>query len=517
VTGRKLNYVLAGLIIVLVGYIVALQFFIGKPPVQTKLASTLSEETSINVEVKDAPKTIAVLPFADMSPDKDQEYFVDGLSEELLNCLAKIQDLQVIARTSSFAFKGTDKTIQEIADVLGANHILEGSVRKSGNSLRITAQLIRAADGIHLWTETYDRKLEDIFDVQEDIATTVANELKIKLGVGNTFLQLGGTDNMEAYELYLVAKGQNDANLALPSIDASIAIDPKFALAWVWKAFIHAYYAIFGPADRAALEQDAALQAAMKSIELEPNLAEGYACLGWIKTTIGDYVEAGLSFRKAFELATQSLSGDVIIGAVTHYLDVGYFKKAHEILEEARQNDPLHQSIRAFYIMTFENIQQAEKEYERGRALFGDQWFLGNMNISFIRLSSRDVLSRDEIVFSNSIFDVAKEHLDSPKEGLAELDRIYTDNDNLSSAEFNYISIWAAYFGDPEFALEAIEKSQGIEASGVALSWMPFMHEVRQLPRFKEFVREIGLVDYWEKFGWPDICRPLDDGDFVCD
>jgi TolB-like protein len=149
-------------------------------------------------DVEEGPKTIAVLPFADLSPEKDQEYFVDGLSEEILNSLTKIPAFLVTARTSSFSFKGTDKTIQEIASILGVDSVLEGSVRKAGDALRITAQLISASDGFRLWSETYDRKLKDIFAVQEDIAKAVADQLKVTLGIAQSLKQLGGTDNLES-------------------------------------------------------------------------------------------------------------------------------------------------------------------------------------------------------------------------------------------------------------------------------------------------------------------------------
>jgi adenylate cyclase len=163
------------------------------------------------IDVEEAPKTIAVLPFDDLSPEKDQEYFVVGLSEELLNTLTKIPDLLVTAKTSSFAFKGTDKMVQDIAEVLGVANILEGSVRKAGNALRITAQLVRASDGFHLWSETYDRELKDIFAVQEDIAIKVANELKMTLGIGKPLKNLGGTGNLDSLCILLrlvTMKGQ---------------------------------------------------------------------------------------------------------------------------------------------------------------------------------------------------------------------------------------------------------------------------------------------------------------------
>jgi tetratricopeptide (TPR) repeat protein len=443
------------------------------------------------------------------------------LSEELLNSLTKIPDLLVTARTSSFAFKWTDKTVQYIAEVLGVAHVLEGSVRKAGNALRITAQLIRASDGFHLWSETYDRELKDIFTIQEDIATTVADELKITLGIDRSLRPLGGTDDIEAYELYLVAKGQVfvDYGQALESIDAAIAIDPEFADAWALKASIHWWRAVSLPSNLVTSEYDVGLSAAMKAIELEPNLGKAYLSLGISRLVRGEFIEAELAYRNGMELTTESIDVSEY-GLFEYYASVGYFKRAHEIIEAARQEDPLNEKVRASYIFSLGilgDMQGAEEEYERGKALFGDQWDLGDLYISFFRIGSKDVVSRDDIVLPYPIWDITKEHLDSTKDGLAELRKIYYDNNNRSSGDFAQISICAAFFGDLEFAMDALEKAVIIESSCVFAIWQPVMRQVRQLPRFKEFVREIGLVDYWNEFGWPDICRPVGDGDFECD
>ena len=164
----------------------------------------LIEKIPVVSDVEEAPKTIAVLPFDDLSPEKDQEYFVDGLSEEIINFLCQISGLEVMGKTSSFYFKGKKKKAQEIANELGVEYLLEGSVRKAGDSLRITAQLLRGTDGFHLWSRTYDKelKVEEMFSVQEDIANNVADKLKLTL---EALKQVGGTDNVEAYERYLFA------------------------------------------------------------------------------------------------------------------------------------------------------------------------------------------------------------------------------------------------------------------------------------------------------------------------
>jgi len=216
---------------------------------------------------------------------------------------------------------------------------------------------------------------------------------------------------------------------------------------------------------------------------------------------------------------TETLSfGGQIMAEV--YGAVGYFKKSREILEEIRRNDPLNPGSRSFYIVTLGllgDMQGVENENERCKALFGDMWKFRSFGIAYHRLSTGDSVSSDEIGYSSPIFNLVKEHLDSPKDGLAKLHQLYNDENNLSERDITDISILAAYFGDSEFAMDTMKKSVRKHAVGLFKIWFPVMREVRQLPRFKELVREIGLYDYWNKFGWPDLCRPVGDDDFVCD
>jgi len=481
------------------------------------------EQAPIVADVEEAPKTIAVLPFENMSPDPDQEYFVDGLSEEILNSLAQIPQLTVIARTSSFSFKGTTKTIQEIAEVLGVENLLEGSVRKAGNALRITAQLVRATDGAHLWSKTYDRKLEDIFAVQKDIATTVVDELKIKLGIGESIKQSGGTDNIKAYELYLIASGiiQTSASFdgnkpALNSINAAIELDPEFALAWSLKSALHTSFFIRG----VAAEREASISAALRAIELQPNLPTGYSALGTIKATSGEFIEAKLAFEKASEL-NAGPSAEMGYYLLLH--SAAYFKKAHELLEEARRKDPLNRIIRQTYVENLGylgNIEQAEKENDRCMEIFGNDWG-GNKFLTQARLGSGKAVTRDQIVieeFQSSMIDeAAKDYLESPEDGLSELHRFYNDKDYQDVGIYTSIAYWAAYFGDFDLSMDSIEKAVSMRPGNINNYWYPLFSKVRQMPQFKKLVREIGLIDFWNQFGWPDLCKPTDDGDFVCD
>jgi adenylate cyclase len=468
--------------------------------------------------------SIAVLPFDDLSPEKDQEYFVLGLSEEILNYISNISGLHVTSKTSSFAFKGTNKTIKEIAEILERDYILEGSVRKAGDSLRITTQLIDVADDRHLWSETYDRELKDIFKIQEDIANSVADKLELTL---DAFQLLGGTESVEAYESYLVAKGQYydfENSQALKSIDKAIALDPSFALGWSLKSQIHIELTFVSSPDRVSLGQGEALKAARKAIELEPGMGQAYLALGSIHYYMNEFIESELAYQQGMGLITESINS-YGYSFETHYAGIGYLRKAYELFEERMLNNTPDPPAHAAYMLIsgyLGNNERAEEEYERGKAIFGDQWDYGHGYITNVRLGARKNLSVDEIPelpLFDPIWSIARENIEDPENGLAELQRLYIGSENLSAADLLNISLFSAYFGDPEFSIKVMEKNVNLSNSGMMFFWAPVFREVRQLPRFKELIREIGLVDYWKKYGWPDtnICHPVGDDDFECD
>src|SRR5215469_7202942 len=212
-TGRKLDYVVIGVLGAIVVLLLVDKFIItprrearGETPAAASAASASPAGTAGAAATPASAASIAVLPFVDMSQAKDQEYFSDGLSEELLDLLAKVPQLKVIARTSSFSFKGKDVDIAEIAKKLAVSTVLEGSVRKSGNTLRVTAQLIRTSDSTHLWSDTYDRELTDVFKVQDEIAGAVVSALKVKLLPDQAGENARRTSSIEAYNQFLLGK-----------------------------------------------------------------------------------------------------------------------------------------------------------------------------------------------------------------------------------------------------------------------------------------------------------------------
>ena len=262
----------------------------------------------VAAELTAAENSIAVLPFVNMSDSADNEYFGDGIAEELLNELANLASLQVAARTSSFFFKGKNEPIQSIGRQLGVRNVLEGSVRKSGNRLRITAQLINVANGYHLWSETYDRKMGDIFAIQEDIARAITTALEVKiLGHESRRLSKSPTDNFGAYDFFLLGQHhreqRNPESLekSLELFDQALELDDQFALGYAEKALSYlyqAYYSGRSPEDVVALTEPLL----RKSLELDPDLPKAHATRASVRLLVRDFEAADAGYRKALEL-----------------------------------------------------------------------------------------------------------------------------------------------------------------------------------------------------------------------
>jgi TolB-like protein len=321
--------------------------------------------------------SIAVLPFANLSDNEELEYFSDGLSEELLNALAGVEDLRVAARTSSFAFKDTNADIRAIADSLGVETVLEGSVRRSGDQVRITVQLIDAEHGFHLWSNEYDRDLIDVFATQDEIASAVTAALIPRLKAEDVPTTRGGTRVVEAYDEYL--KGREKwrtrdlAGLreAVDHFRTAIALDPEFALAWsgladaidalVWRDIETSY-----------LLQEGRL-AALRALTLDPEMAEGWVSAGILAAEFDNDHDLGeLALRRALELrpsyvnANQQLSGLLT--------NVGRLSEARPYIEKAVELDPRSGFIRLNYgdnLVVTGEMERAKKQYELTEELIG--------------------------------------------------------------------------------------------------------------------------------------------------
>ena len=292
-------------------------------------------------------KSIAILPFVDMSEKKDQEYFSDGLSEELIDLLAKGTDMRVAARTSAFSFKGKEATIPEIAKALGVANVLEGSVRKSGETLRITAQLIRAADGYHVWSESYDRHLTDIFKIQDEIAAAVVAALKAQMS-GAQSASAHRTANTDAYNEYLLGKRAYgiptvaSLTLSVEAFRRAVSLDPNFAAAYAALAESQVYLAATrsqGHLLKSSMEFKPALEETTRAITLDPELAEGYAARGMVRIRMWDWTGAETDLSKAVELDARDTTARRRYGRVL--ADIGRLSEAIATERLAIKEDPL--------------------------------------------------------------------------------------------------------------------------------------------------------------------------------
>jgi len=257
-------------------------------------------------ETKKGIRSLGVLPFADLSAERDQEYFGDGIAEEILNALAKVGALHVAARTSCFAFRGTSIDVREIGRRLGVEALLEGSIRKAGNRVRITVQLIDARNGYHLWSERFDREIEDIFAIQDEIARSVIDALGLSLTQREErrFLK-ASTKNVEAYEFYLRARKlfqqwtRQNIELARQMFERAIELDPHFAAAWAGLATAHVYLFSWGGSDP---DLQKAHDASIRALELDPELADAHVAAGQSFSMEQRYSEASAAFERAIEL-----------------------------------------------------------------------------------------------------------------------------------------------------------------------------------------------------------------------
>ena len=399
-TGHKLNTVIVVLLVAALGLFAWDRF--GTGDAETPAATTTAAQTG--------QRSIAVLPFADMSADGDHAYFADGIAEELLNVLAQVDGLKVAARTSSFKFRGDEHDIVEIGNALQVATVLEGSVRKAGDQVRITAQLIDVAGGYHLWSETYDRELDNILAVQDEIATSIVEALKLELQLQPKNIATGRVDSGAAYDLYLrgreLAREPNKAAFvrALQFYEEALAIDPDFApahgaiaSAWVW---LEDYGGV------AAQEAfDRAEPAARRALELDPTRADALTAMGFLEDRQYDNPAAAIDyFERALEM------NPAHVEAYTLYADalgdLGDHMHALKIRREAVERDPLSTFLKsrlAALLINMGRIDEAKGLLDEIFAINPDDTYgyeeLGNLRFMQGRLA--DAVRAYEFLHAN--------------------------------------------------------------------------------------------------------------------
>ena len=494
-----------------------------------------------------APPSLAVLPFADLSRSHDQEYLADGLAEEILNQLAQAPALRVVGRTSSFSFKGKNEDLRNIGRKLGVAYLLEGSVRKDGGHLRVTAQLVGADDGTHLWSKTYARELRDVFAVQEEISRDVAQALSVKLDVARFNREQGGTTHVEAYERFLhwrsiVMREQFDFEHDRERLQLAremVALDPQCVLCWD---------ALAGSLNSMAQELRGAQadQLRAEALQVRERIAR-IAPDSWVARRDRSNALWREGRRvEAIALARQIVdSGPPTKERVWDYsymlYAMGHLQEAVALIEQVRAVEPLalflSRDLQYDYTAA-RRYRDAEAEYQRGRQLEGSQ--LEPDYVAFIRqlagkrpgglVQLRELhgrLLKHSKDFDTPFFRDLGRVLDDHEAMIALVRKALADEAYGGYNEASYL--WtnvADALGDSDLAVAALRKEleaqSGFEDGAMAqfpyvAFWNAPYSGMRAHPDFKKLLAEAGVVDYWRQTGrWGDGCGPVGADDFQC-
>jgi TolB-like protein/thioredoxin-like negative regulator of GroEL len=447
-------------------------------------------------------RSIAVLPFTDMSEKKDQEYFSDGLSEELIDLLTKVPDLRVPARTSSFYFKGQHATIAEIAKALGVAYVLEGSVRKAGNTVRVTAQLIRADNGYHLWSQTYDRDLKDVFKVQDEIAGRVVEELKLTLPTAANS-SAARTENAAAHNLYLLGRKYEDQptpesqKSAIETFDRAIALDPGYAAAYARVSLSEASLADL-TGDRKGLDRASA--AAERAITLAPDSADGYQARAQLRSTfLWDWDGANADYAKA--LAIDPNNSDALYGFSTLLATLGRLPEALAAIDKAIGIDPLvatYYSLRARLLNNSGDTEAARDAYHQLLSISPEH---PHANVDLAIIDMRTGKAEQALaelqqpaapgwrVYGSALIEHSLGHAQQSQQAL---DQFIATTAQFAAFQIAEIYAWR---GQKDLAFQWLERAYTQHDGGLTeITSDPLLASLHGDPRYQAFMRKMNLA-----------------------
>jgi TolB-like protein/Flp pilus assembly protein TadD len=509
-TARKLNTVITVVLVAAVLLLIGDRVLQRDTPSVTPATSAVPGETPASPDTTPGTpqkQSVAVLPFVDMSPAKDQEYFTDGLTENLLNGLAQVPGLQVAGRTSSFAFKGKNEDLRSVGEQLGVANILEGSVQKSGERIRITAQLVNADNGFHLWSQTFDRTLEDIFAVQDEIAVEVTKALKVALlGEQAQASEAHATGtNSAAYTEYLKGRyaiRRNTLEGALEAIahyQSAIDLDPAMAPAWAGLASATAWHTSYSSDFAAGYER--ARYAALKALALDDALPEGYLALAQVQSSYDwDWRGAEASLNHALTLRP----GDANILHQLANLEgpLGRREAALRHMQQAAILDPLDWGIQSGLAAAYDGTGQFEQGMEILRRTLamdpdraGTHYRIGRHLLregKYVEALNEFGLEKFDFLALNGQA-IALDKLGRTAESQSMLDALITTVGE--SASYQIAQVYAQR-GDPDSAMAWLERGFVIRDPGlVYLKIDPMLDPLRGDPRFKQLMVKMNLAD----------------------
>ena len=473
---------------------------------------------------EDRRPSVAVLPFADLTADRDQEYFADGLAEEILSILARSPGIRIVGRTSSFRFKGRDLDLREIGSSLGVVNILEGSVRRSGDRVRVSARLVRAADGSQLWSESYDRQLTDVFEVQEDIASEIARRLAAPLDMEPGFQARDRTANPAAYDHYLhglaLFSQRSDVAQAGWHFEQAVDLDPRFAAAWA--ALADVYIAVpswldeyQGEKPTVAVFQRRAERAALRALEINPRIAATHHALSVVYRDRWQWAQAEDAIRRALELAPNT---PVFLEDYQEFLEnTGRWEASAEAIARAVELEPLNPFYHAISGIALWHLRDYDRAIESMRRALGLDPGLTDFHVEYVALLL-DAGRLEEAAAYLADCDAC-----DPKQ--REFMRRAISHIRSPEGRFDYGDALRYTFGDYVFryltggessVLDALERAAR-EGELVPLSINSrAIAATRHSPRYRALVTQVGLEDYWRARGWPEFCQPVGEERFDC-
>ncbi len=465
--------------------------------------------------------SIAVLPFADMSPDGNQEYFADGLSEELLNVLVRVDGLQVASRTSSFALKDQVFSIGEIAQRLNVDHVLEGSVRKMNNRVRITAQLIDAKTDKHLWSETYDRHLSDIFRIQDEIATAVVGALREELGIAeDTPIKIRpATDDLTAYDAYLkarelyLARGKANVAESMRLFERAVELDPRFARGWEGLAGVYAIATSWGILDRDYSAMS--LVAAKKALEVDPDLSAPYAVIGLTYRTHypTPWAESIDNLQKAIERDRKAT--DPVLWLGMNYMAVGEVDRAIETFSQCLEMDAAQKLCRKYRSLSY--LTKGDKKRAVADATINAEVGYYSDFDAYIP----HFLSQGERLLAFTISRTVNWWSNFPHQ---ELIAAIEDGNNPSPERIQKFIKWGedqnVRVKTHAHTMLTIRAYENLTVDNwnndYEMLWLPQFSHFRRSTEFKQLAGDLGLTTYWRANGFPPQCRAVGELDFEC-
>jgi len=517
-TGQKLN---VGIIVILV---IALSYFVWESRFDDDVATPAPVESTVAVteeptaeETVTELQSVAILTFVNMSSDPEQEYFSDGITEEIINAVVKIPGLSVPARTSVFGFKGQQGDVRKIGQELGVAHVLEGSIRSQGNQVRITAQLIKVDDGFHLWSETYDRQLENIFAVQEEIATAIATVLTGELGL-NVATVPNQTRNMEAYDIYLQGRAllRNSDRKAVAVLENATESDPGFAPAWA--ALAIAYQSVAHP--------EKTVPTAEKALQLDPDNVDALDAMASALRDQMRWIEAELFYDRALAIDPQSLE---LLEDYAEFLSyVGRTAEALKVTTRGYAIDPNLVPLAMAHLealLSNGHLDEAVATVDRIMAENPGERWLWQATLS-IYTAQDGFVSNDEFIeklnLTEQQYPVVTAVLMNPadEEATAQLKTLFSEK-NVISTYYDRKAFLArhilAYLGESDYVLDVdLAIMEGNPFGLEEWAWVPSFNSVRQNPRYEQYLEKGGLIDYWDATSWPDWCQRKDDGRIEC-